>query len=242
MSFIALNRNKRQTVYHQIESIMRQEIMSSMKPGDILPPEHELAARFAVNRHTVRRAVEALISDGIVDRVHGKGTFVLETPLDYSLHHGSRFTETFESMGMTTDCKVIDSLIIPARGGVASRLNLRENEDVIWIETVRKVDGRPVSVVSHFLPYTLFPDLIDQYHEGSLHSLLHDKYGIKLRRMNSLINAILPQGNDATLLSMPRTQPVLRVKSLNVNNETLVPVEYALSRMCADRIRLSIDF
>ena len=63
-----------------------------------MPSENELAGRFGVNRHTVRRAVEDLIAAGLLERRHGVGTFVLDAPADYLLARGTRFTETFESL------------------------------------------------------------------------------------------------------------------------------------------------
>ena len=76
---------------------------------------------------------------------------------------------------------------------------------------------------------------------GSLHTCIQHHYGLQLKRVESLVSAVLPQGDDASLLCMPKTQPILRVKSINVNERDGTPLEYALTRFCADRIQLRIN-
>lgn len=241
MSLVALQRSGGEPIYSQIARLLTEEIASFLKPGECLPSEHELAERFGVNRHTVRRAVEDLIAAGLLERRHGVGTFVLDAPADYVLGRGTRFTETFESLGKTPSSRIVRKLVIPARGGVASRLNLAESDPVIWIESLRLADDRPICIVSHFLPQAAVPALFEEYQGGSLHEHLHLRYGFKLRRIESLISAALPQGDDALLLGMAQNQPVLRVKSVNVNEGDGTPFEYALTRFRADRIQLRIN-
>lgn len=81
---------------------------------------------------------------------------------------------------------------------------------------------------------------LEAYAGGSLHAFLTEHLDLRLRRVESLVTATLPQGDDAQLLSMPRNTPVLRVKSLNVCEDTGAPVEYALTRFRADRVQLSV--
>jgi GntR family phosphonate transport system transcriptional regulator len=241
MSLAALQRTGGEAIYSQIARLLREEIASTMAPGDSLASETELAARFGVNRHTLRRAVDELVADGLLERRHGSGTFVLDWLMDYMLGRGTRFTQAFEALGMTAGSRILRKLVIPARGGVATRLGLAEHSPTIWIETLRLADDRPVCVVSHFLPQSVFPELPAGYDGGSLHEHLGGRYQRRLRRVESLISAMLPQGDDASLLSMPKNQPVLRVKSVNVCERDGTPLEYALTRFRADRIQLRIN-
>lgn len=241
MSLVALRRNGGETVYSQIARLLKEEITTHLAPGACLPPEKELAARFGVNRHTIRRAIDELIAASLLERRHGKGTFVLESPVDYIVGSATRFTETIESLGITASDRILHKLLIPARGGVASRLRLTENDSVLWIESLRMADERPICVISHFLPQRAFPTLLSDYNGGSLHEHLALRYGVALRRVESLVSAVLPRGDDAQLLAMARNQPVLRVKSVNVSELDGTPLEYALTRFRADRIQLRIN-
>ena len=240
MSLAPINRHIGETVYSQIARSLEDEIQRFYKAGDFLPSEQELAIRYAVNRHTVRRAIEQLIKNGLVERQHGRGTVVLDLPLDYTIGKVTRFTETLELMGKATSSEITRKLVIPARDGVAHRLQLAQNENVIWIESLRCANDKPMCVISHFLPLTRFPDLLSSYSGGSLHEFIQSHYGIALRRQESLVTAEIPQGDDAVLLGMPMNRPLLRVKSVNVNALDGTPLEYALTRFRADRIQLRI--
>lgn len=229
-----------ETVFRQVQRQLEAEIRSLHRPGDALPPEAALAERFGVNRHTLRRALEGLIAEGWVERRHGLGSFVLHKPLDYDIGQRTRFTETLEAQGRVTESTVLRKLRIPAQGGVAQRLQLDEGEPVAWIETLRSVDAAPFCVISHYLPLTLLPGVLDDYSGGSLHEFIEAQHGWRLKRTESLVSGALPQGDDASLLAMPGHMPVLRVKSVNVRDRDGAPVEYALTRFRADRMQLRI--
>jgi GntR family phosphonate transport system transcriptional regulator len=120
------------------------------------------------------------------------------------------------------------------------RLQLAQNDKVIWIESLRSAEDKPICIISHYLPLTQFPGLHDKYTGGSLHEFIKNHYGIALRRQESMVTAEMPQGDDAALLGMPMNRPLLRVKSINVRDTDGTPLEYALTRFRADRIQLRI--
>jgi GntR family phosphonate transport system transcriptional regulator len=235
-----ISRGNGEAVYKQVQRLLESEIRLLHGSSEALPSEATLAERFGVNRHTLRRAIDGLIEQGWVERRHGLGTFILDKPVDYDIHPRTRFTETLEALGCKTESKVLRKLRIPAQGGVARQLQLDEGEPVIWIETLRSVDERPFCVISHYLPSALLPGLFDDYSGGSLHDFIESAHGWQLRRTESLISASLPQGDDARLLAMPASWPVLRVKSVNVRERDDLPVEYALTRSRADRMQLRV--
>jgi GntR family phosphonate transport system transcriptional regulator len=241
MSLFAINRHNGEAVYSQVARFLMGEIGNLYRLGEYLPSESDLAERFGVNRHTVRRAIEELIQAGVVERSHGKGTRVLEATMDYALGERTRFTEQLEAEGMFASTRILRKLKIPAYGGVAKRLQLNEGDKVIWLETLRLVDDRPYCLISHFLPEAFFPDVLDAYVGGSLHAYIQTHYQFNLRRAESLVTATTPLGDDARLLNMPQHQAVLRVKSVNVDAaRPEIPLEYALTRFRADRIQLCI--
>ena len=206
----------------------------------MLPSEARLACRFSVNRHTLRRAIDELVADGLLERRHGVGTFLLNPLIDYRIQGNTRFTETLERAGHMTRSRVVRQLTVPASGGVARHLGLSEGTEVVWIETVRDVEDAPFCITSHFLPAAAFGAVCAEYHGGSLHGLLLARLGVRLRRVTSLVTAITPRGEDASLLRIPRHKPVLRVKSVNVSTATEETVEYAVSRFRSDRVELSM--
>ncbi len=241
MSLYAVQREYGLALYAQIAEQLRQDILHHFNPGDGLPSESDLAQRFGVNRHTLRRAVDELVEAGMLERRHGLGVFVLDHQLDYQIGHGTRFTENLAAMGLMAENRILRKQTLEAIPRVAERLQMTEGSKVHWIETLRLVDERPMCVISHFLPAQRFPHLMDDYEHDSLHAFLQSHHGCQLRRTESLVTAVLPQGDDAKSLGMPQNRPVLRVKSVNVDERDGAPVEYAITRFRADRIQLRIN-
>ena len=209
--------------------------------GDLLPPEHLLAEQFQVNRHTLRRAVEELIDVGFVNRIHGKGTIILQTPINYAINGATRFTETLESQGRRTVSCILDRKEIQAKDGVARRLRVAEGSPVIQIKTMRHVDGIAFCTSSHFFRHPEYSAVLVEYNGGSLHDFVHRCYGIGLRRILSLISAVLPTKEDARRLNLRPNDPILRTKSLNVNTADGWPVEYVVTRFRGDGVQLSVE-
>lgn len=241
MSLYAVTRESGQALYAQIARQLEQEVTNLYAPGDYLPSEGELASRFGVNRHTLRRAIDELVDIGMVERHHGRGVVVLDNQVDYQIGTGTRFTENLAALGMLTANRILRKQTIVASQRVAEHLQLEEGAPVHWIETLRTVNDRPMCVISHFMPAERYPDLLERYQGGSLHAFLAEAYGCRLCRNESLVTAVLPQGDDAKCLRMPQNRSVLRVKSVNVDDRDGTPIEYAITRFRADRIQLRIN-
>lgn len=242
MSLFALGQQPGEARFRQIAMELERDIASTGRTGMALPSEAELAARFGVNRHTLRRAVDELVNAGLVERRHGRGVFILRDPIAYPIGSTTRFTSTLACLGHSADSRLVRKQLIPAQGGVARRLGLQAGEMVVWFETVRLADAVPLVLISHFLPAARFPGLLQCYDGGSLHALLLERFDTQLARHESLVTAALPLGDDAELLAMPRNRPVLRVKTVNRVTADGTPGEYALSRFRADRVQLQFAF
>ena len=124
--------------------------------------------------------------------------------------------------------------------GVAQRLQLNDGDQVVLLETLREVDGRPFCVCSHFLPLPQFQGVLEHYDAGSLHQYIEDSCNTRLRRKESLVSAVIPTKDDCILLNMPHNMPVLRVKSLNVCEQSESPIEYVVTRFRGDAAQLAI--
>ncbi|MDT8405861.1 MAG: phosphonate metabolism transcriptional regulator PhnF [Methylococcales bacterium] len=235
-----LSRKQDTPIYRQIAETLKTEILNHFHAGDCLPSEQEMANRFAVNRHTLRRGIDELIAQGVVERVHGKGVFVLDAPVDYSIAKHSRFTENLEALGKSSVSQVLRKVEIVAQGNIAYQLKLNDGEPVLWILTRRDVENRPLCLISHYLPLSRLGAEVREYQSGSLHTFLKG-LGFRPVRQSSTISATLPLDDDGLQLSMPRNQPVLRVKTVNIDAVSQLPIEYSLARFRSDRAQISID-
>ena len=126
------------TRYQEIAAKLEQELRQHYSCGDYLPAEQQLAARFAVNRHTLRRAIDQLVEKGWVQRRQGVGVLVLMRPFDYPLNAQARFSQNLLDQGSHPTSEKLLSVLRPASGHVADALGITEGENVIHLRTLRQ--------------------------------------------------------------------------------------------------------
>lgn len=229
-------------LWRQIAGELEADIVARRyPPGGRLPTEFELAERFGVNRHTVRRAVASLGESGLVRIEQGRGTFVQGGAILYSVGRRTRFSENLKREARQPSGRLERGEVVPAEPHVAKALGLRAGRNVVLLETVGMADSVPISVARHYFPAARFPDLVAAYREsGSITTALSaagvDDYTRKWTR----VTARLPDDREAGLLEMARTQPVMVCDSVNTD-QAGTPVEFGRACFAADRVQLSIE-
>lgn len=238
---MALERGGGVALWRQIQRILEAEIAApAAAPGDRLPTEAVLSARFGVNRHTVRRALQALESRGLIRVEQGRGAFVSEEVVSYDLSRRVRFSENLLAQHRTPGGEVLEYEVAPVEGRVARLLRLLPGELAEHMETLSHADGHGLLVCSHYFPHARFPGIGAAYREtGSVTASLA-RYGVHdYVRRETRITARLASARDARLLGQPRRKPVLVVESVNVDDQGR-PVEYGFTRWASDRVEFVV--
>lgn len=227
--------------YARISGILADEIQRLYKPGDKLPPEQVLANRFAVNRHTLRRAVEELVKAGLVERRWGVGVFVLE-PFGGELQAaGGRVTEDLLQLGVGAQTEVIARQTVPASAQVAAMLGLTDGAPVTRVASIGRIDAQPVLVSSHCLEAIKFDALLEDYRQGDFSRFLRRQAGIQLTLARSLISAEFPVSEDARHLAISSRRPILHVQCLYRESADTRPTAFSQTRFRADRLQIGIS-
>lgn len=237
-----LQREEGVALWRQIERQLSEDIATgALQPGSRLPSEHELARRFGVNRHTVRRSIGALEESGLVRVKRGHGTFVQEHVIGYNLGRRTRFSENISRHRMDAGGELLRAEEVPADRAVARALRLRAGSLVYLIETLGKADDRPISMARHFFPRRRFSGLIEVFQEERSVTRTLARLGVPdYTRQITRVTARMPQGDEAERLQQPRNQPVLVTESINVDAEGR-PIEYRLSRFASQRVQLVVE-
>jgi GntR family phosphonate transport system transcriptional regulator len=237
-----LERNIGVALWNQIEQVLTKEIEAGLlRAGERLATEPQLAERFGVNRHTVRRAVAQLAERGLVKVEQGRGSFVAEHVLDYLIGRRTRFTDLVNRQNRNPGGGFLFAAQVEAEGTVAEALKVAPGTALHHLETLGALDDRPISVGTHFFPAQRFPDLVEIYQrEGSItRTLTHFGCGDYERRITR-VTARIPDASDAELLRQARNRPVLVTESVNVDAAE-VPVEYGIARFAADRFQIVFE-
>jgi GntR family phosphonate transport system transcriptional regulator len=238
-----MERNSGIALWRQIAQAIEADITSGeFSPGAQLPTEAELAQRFGVNRHTLRRAMSSLQERGIIRVEQGRGTFVQDDVIDHVVERQTlRLNDKARRLGRTPGGQLLRIEHTPSDGRVARGLGIRPGEVVLLIEQVHAVDNRPLTVTAHFFPSRRFEGLDDAYRQdGSIHEALK-RFGIEdYTRKQTRVTARLPSAMDARHLHMPRSQPIVVAESVNVDSAG-VPFEFSVSRCAGQRMQFIFE-
>lgn len=229
-------------LYLQIANELRQDIQAStFQVGDRLPTEAELSKRFSVNRHTLRRAMEVLRTEGIVDVERGRGTFVVSVPITFPIGKRVRFNESLKAQSLKPQVEILKAIETPADAKVAQNLDIAAGEPVVLFERLSLIDDVPISLSSSHFPSAQFPGLVHHCQVYlSVSEMLRQEYNCDHIRRSTRLSARLAEAKDARLLRMPATRPILLSESVNVNEAGGV-IEYGLTRFRGDRMEIVID-
>lgn len=237
-----LARGQGVSLWRQIATAMDRDIASGRyRPGDRLPTEGELALRFGVNRHTVRRAMEELEGRGLVRIEQGRGSFVAEDVLDYQLGPRTRFSENIRSQNREPAGRILRIAEVTAEAGVAEALGIRRGRAVIFVERLALADGRPIVIGAHHFPAQRFarlPDLLAL--DSSITAALVACGVPDYRRRVTRVTARLPTPEEAETLQQSRNRPVLVTEAVNTDPEGVV-VDVTHSRYAAGRVQLVVE-
>lgn len=228
--------------WRDIQDALERDIAAGeFAPGDRLPVEDALAERFAVNRHTVRRAVAELAQRGVLTVQQGRGTFVRRGAVDYPIGRKTRFTEIVTGQHRQGHRRLLRAIELPAAPDVAHALSIAIGTPCFMLETLDEVDGAPIGLCSHHFPVARVPQLIDAYIEtGSITGAL-ERHGLgDYERRRTTVAARMPTAEEAALLRQPRDLPVLLIESLNVDRDGN-PLEYGIARSAAERVKMVFE-
>jgi GntR family transcriptional regulator, phosphonate transport system regulatory protein len=210
------------------------------RPGDKLPTEAALAARFRVNRHTVRRALAALAEQGRVHSRRGAGVFVAQRPTDYALGRRVRFHQNVLAAGRSPSRRIGRTETRPCDTEEARALRLKVGSLVHVVEGVSLADEQPIAAFRSVFPAARFPDLMTLVGEtGSITQALAASGLPDYTRAETRLTAQLADPVLAVALAIRPGAPVLRTVAVNVDPKG-VPVEHGLTWFAGERVTLTV--
>lgn len=228
------------TRYQEIAAKLEQELRH-YRCGDYLPAEHQLAARYAVNRHTLRRAIDQLVERGWVQRRQGVGVLVLMRPFDYPLSAQARFSQNLLEQGSHPTSERLLAVLRPASASVAEALGVQESDNIIHLRTLRRVNGVPLCIIDHYFAELAWWPALREFTSGSLHDWLSARTGVQLARYQTRISARRAQAKESRVLELPNMAPLLCVRTLNHLAGSEQVAEYSVSLTRADLIEFTME-
>ncbi len=213
-----------------------------LSDGDRLPPESELAAALGVSRMTLRQALGALETRGLVARKRGRsgGTFVTRPRIECDLTGLPGFTEQMRRAQVKAGARVVRAVLTAAPDEVAAALDLPRGDEVYLIVRVRLANRQPLALEETYLPAADYPALLERRLTGSLYSLMRRRYKLSPFTAREWLEPVVASEDEAALLE---TEPgsALMLVTRTSYSEAGKPLEHAYDRYRADRTRIALQ-
>jgi len=231
-------------LYQQIKGLILRSLQAGeWKPGDLIPSEFELAARFKVSQGTVRKAIDELATDNLLVRRQGKGTFVATHA---EQHIQFRFLRLLPDQGTLDDQgpaerRIIDCRRLRAPAEVARPLGLRSGDPVLLVRRVLAFGGTPAILEEIWLPGGPFKGLtLDALASdtGPMYALFESQFGVRMVRAVEKLKAVAADADTAERLHIAEGHPLLSVERLAYTyNDTPMELRRGLYRTDARHYR-----
>lgn len=214
---IEFNRNGIIPLYYQIQEALWESIADGIyKPHDRLPSENEICSQLQVSRNTAQKALKAIVDKGAAYRVQGKGTFVTDKSITYSITAKLSFSS--EIIGLTKEIKtnLNFSKNQKASQHIARLLEIKEGDQVTTIQRIRLVDSTPAALMTSYIPQKLVPGLLETLvPEASLFRTLKDRYGLEVKSASETLKTVNANEYEAQQLDISERDAVFLVERIS---------------------------
>lgn len=209
---------KHSPLYQQIKVLILDSLSEGeWRPGQIIPSELELAARYGVSQGTVRKAVDELAAEHLLVRRQGRGTFVATHTERQTRYRFLRLRsdQTPQAIEESTQRDFISCQMLPADARVAAALEQEPGDPVLHTRRLLRFAGEPAILEDLWLPPSRFNGLTAdrlQDYDGSMYALYEAEFSVHMVRAEEKIRAVLPGPEEARLLAVSTATPLLSVE------------------------------
>lgn len=229
-------------LYHRLGQVIRSKIQSGeWQVGEQIPSERRLMQAFGVSRATVRQAIENLVKEGFLYRVHGKGTFVAPPKLKQGVLHLLDFSNIIRRNGLNPSACLLDKVLYDPPLDIRRTLVLHETARAYWFKRLLLVNDVPMLIENSYFPALRFPDLLEAYN-GSEEPLafVNKNYGVRVARESESFEPVILESYEASLLDVKLGFPALWVEYA-VYDTADTPVAFFSTLLRGDRCRFYAD-
>jgi GntR family transcriptional regulator len=228
-------------LYYQLEQALRSMIASgSWQPGSLICSERELMQAAGVSRATVRQAMGNLMREGLLERVHGRGTFVARPKLEQEMRSVYSFAEQMSVQGLQLEDQLLQRHRVPASDDLAELLAVAPGAPLIHLTRVRSLGSTPLMLDSSYIPYHLCPGLLTEPFESPLYRMLADRYDLPPVHCADVLEPVIADKAQAHLLEIEPGAPLMFLERVTFTRGD-VPLHVARNYIPGSRCRFRIN-
>jgi GntR family transcriptional regulator len=234
-----ISSDARLPLYQRLRDHLAGKITSHVwRPGEAIPAEAELAATHGLSIGTVRKAIDCLVADGILERQQGRGTFVRRARFNSSLFRFFRF-QSESGERRVPESRILRRKELPAPSAVSSALRISPGEPVINLSRLRLIDGVPLLAEEIWLQRSRFAAILEidsSEFSDLLYPLYEERCGQVVVSADEVLTVETANAMQARLLRLEAGAPLIVIERVAYDLERR-PIEWRRSRGPADRFR-----
>ena len=228
-------------LYVQLKEGLRRDILRGIfKEGDLIPSEREFAEKYRLSSTTIRRALNDLAYENLLERKAGKGTFVREQMVRRDLKKVLGFTANIIEMGLTPSTKVLEMKVVSANSFTRQKMGLKRGAKVALIKRLRLANEIPMMLETRYIQVDICPGILKYDFSSSLWEIFEKRYGYKPYRHSQHLGVSRISGEPAKLLGLEDGSVVFLIKGVTyIKDGRAIECEESLFR--SDKYDLTFD-
>lgn len=229
--------------YELVYSYILNLIETKLDENEKIPSENELSQKFNLTRATVRQGIQKLKIEGLIYSKKGSGNFVTPSKIKYTISPHTTFTKEILKSDRTPTIKFLDTKVIQADKIVASKLNIKENDDVLYLKTIRYVDKIPFLFAKYYINLS-FLKYIDKVisKTKSISELYINKYNLDPIRESSEIEIITASEQSKEIFSIQNDLPLIKISTKTTDKKTDNTIDYCYSYFRSDMAKIVVNY
>ncbi len=230
-------------LYVRIQEYIAELILSGkLTPETKIQSEREFSEELGVSRMTVRRALTELVSEGLLERRHGSGTYVAKPRVTYESNELINYIQAMEQRNIASASQLLEFDEIAASRRLAEQLDVEIGDSLYRVVMLRFANRVPVILERVFFPCSRCPNLEEwDLEKTSLFDLLVNVYGADLARVSQTVEAIAANETIAQQLRVSEGFPLLKLDRTIYNAANNKPIEYSQDFFRCDYARIHMD-
>lgn len=233
-----------QPLYAQIKGALRERILDgTYQPHQQLPSEADLMTAFGVSRITVRQALSDLQGEGLIFRIHGKGSYVSKPKAFQDLGRLQGFGEAMRQMGYETYSRLVALRHVMPSAQVQDKLALPKRTRVTELQRLRFLNREPISLDVTYVPHAIGLRLArEDLATRDVFVILENDYGLALGHADLQIGSTVADERLAQQLRIEEGAPVLVIERLtHTADGTPIDYEHLFYRGDAFQYKVRVD-
>lgn len=228
-------------LYYQLIEVI-QNYINEHDDSFPIPTENDLCKIYEISRPTVRQAINELVTEGLIVREKGRGSFInkKKIPQDFLLNIIS-FNDEMQSKGLKPDTKVLAFCSRKPTPEVMKNLRIKSTDSTYFLSRLRSINGEPIVLVNTYLPSSLTKGILRKNMEKeSLYHIIEHDFGYKILRTLRTLEIRKAGKYEASLLNMKEGDPIHFIQTIAfIENDT--PIEFSTAYYSGERNKFTVE-